>query len=91
MNHCPLPTVHVFNIYINNIMWNGVLVQAGKNAAETKKQNKQKTKMIVVVDIIFVQIKNICIKIDNLHTPWGPGDLSRECVLRIPMRVVKGD
>ena len=23
--------------------------------------------------------------------PWGPGGLSRECVLRIPMRVVKGD
>ena len=22
---------------------------------------------------------------------WGPGGLSRECVLRIPMRVVKGD
>ena len=25
------------------------------------------------------------------ETPWGPGGLSRECVLRIPMRVVKGD
>ena len=25
------------------------------------------------------------------HPPWGPGGLSRECVLRIPMRVVKGD
>ena len=24
-------------------------------------------------------------------SPWGPGGLSRECVLRIPMRVVKGD
>ena len=23
--------------------------------------------------------------------PWGPGGLSRECVLRIPMRVVKGE
>ena len=23
--------------------------------------------------------------------PWGPRGLSRECVLRIPMRVVKGD
>ena len=23
--------------------------------------------------------------------PWGPGGLSRECVLLIPMRVVKGD
>ena len=23
--------------------------------------------------------------------PWGPGGLSRECVLRNPMRVVKGD
>ena len=23
--------------------------------------------------------------------PWGLGGLSRECVLRIPMRVVKGD
>ena len=23
--------------------------------------------------------------------PWGAGGLSRECVLRIPMRVVKGD
>ena len=23
--------------------------------------------------------------------PWGPGGLSRECVLRIPLRVVKGD
>ena len=25
------------------------------------------------------------------YPPWGPGGLSRECVLRIPMRVVKGD
>ena len=25
------------------------------------------------------------------NSPWGPGGLSRECVLRIPMRVVKGD
>ena len=24
-------------------------------------------------------------------SPWGPGGLSRECILRIPMRVVKGD
>ena len=23
--------------------------------------------------------------------PWGPEGFSRECVLRIPMRVVKGD
>ena len=27
----------------------------------------------------------------KLHPPWGPGGLSRECILRIPMRVVKGD
>ena len=31
-------------------MWNGVLVQAGNNATETKKN-----KMRVLVDIIFVQ------------------------------------
>ena len=31
-------------------MWNGVLVQGGNDAAE-----KKKTKMRVVVDIIFVQ------------------------------------
>ena len=27
----------------------------------------------------------------NLPPPWGPGGLSRECVLLIIMRVVKGD
>ena len=26
-----------------------------------------------------------------LNPPWGPGGLSCECILRIPMRVVKGD
>ena len=29
--------------------------------------------------------------INDAIPPWGPGGLSRECVLRIPMRVVKGD
>ena len=30
----------------------------------------------------------------NIHKtipPWGPGGLSRECVLRIPSVIVKGD
>ena len=29
--------------------------------------------------------------LDACTPPWEPGGLSRECVLRIPMRVVKGD
>ena len=35
-------------------------------------------------------IERIQIRLDPAP-PWGPGGLSRECVLRIPMRVVKGD
>ena len=35
--------------------------------------------------------KNENIVIVNYVPPWGPGGLSRECILRIPMRAVKGD
>ena len=51
----------------------------------------------------LLHFKNIPAKNDNssslylvmvkmfYYPPWGPGGLIRECVLRIPMRVVKGD
>ena len=46
---------------------------------------------ILLADLSYeVSIWLIQLLIDK-WPPWGPGGLSRECVLRIPMRVVKGD
>ena len=39
----------------------------------------------------FTQILILGVFAPKYIPPWGPGGLSRECVLRIPMRVVKGD
>ena len=42
--------------------------------------------------LIFVTFDLFTLSILRIPTPpWGPGGLSRAWVLRIPMRVVKGD
>ena len=58
VNHCPLPILPFSPklctcIYIKNIMWNGGLGPRRERCCRDK--NKNKTKMRVVVDIIFVQ------------------------------------
>ena len=39
----------------------------------------------------IIPISNKTSILSLIPPPWGPGGLSREYVLRIPMRVVKGD
>ena len=61
-------------IYIKNIMWNGCLVQAGNDAAETKKKPKMRV-VVHCIDHICSEINRcldnmvqyISIKIDYLH------------------------